>query len=67
MFASGLGVSAGLPGLCLQVVNLSRAHELSSVGVEWKPYCWSEDLAKEFLGFQIGGMLGWRDSGTMMM
>jgi len=37
------GYGGGLP----EVVNLSRAHELSSVGVEWKPYCWSEDLAKE--------------------
>ena len=34
----------------MQVVDLPTAQQLGSDGVEWEPYCWSEDLAKEFLG-----------------
>lgn len=38
------------------MVDLPTAQQLGSDGVEWEPYCWSEDLAKEFLGKLGGGV-----------
>eukprot|EP00435_Cladocopium_sp_Y103_P044957 s1833_g12.t2 len=43
LLAWGYGAGHGLP----QVVDLPTAQQLCSEGVEWEPYCWSEDLAKE--------------------
>lgn len=43
LLAWGFGAGHGLP----QVVDLPTAQQLGSDGVEWEPYCWSEDLAKE--------------------
>ena len=42
--------------ILIQVVDLPTAQQLGSDGVEWEPYCWSEDLAKEFLGKLGGGV-----------